>query len=140
MRRMFVAIVALCALAGAAEAQEPSCTQSVAIPNTAAASTVKLVADPTAGSSSRVYVCGYTITAATAAATAQLLGGTGAGCVTASSAALTGVMNIAANGAPITDGASNFRGMATQPGAGLCIVIAGTPTGGVAGVIYYSQK
>jgi hypothetical protein len=134
IRKALVAALAWCALAGAAEAQQV-CTQSVPIASTGAA-TVKLVADPAAGNA-RVYVCGYTTVTGAAAGSVQFIGGTGAACATTLTSTLTGVMP-AQPGGVISDPSPFFRGMQTQPGAGLCIVVAGT--GPVAGVIYYLQQ
>jgi hypothetical protein len=132
LRKLALAGLASCALAGAANGQG-YCNRSAQVPSSGAG-TIKPIADPSVGTA-RIYVCGFTL-AATASATAQLVGGTGATC-TGSPQNLTGAMSMAA-GTTIIDSSWVARGMRTQPGAGLCVVITGT--GPVAGVIYYSQQ
>jgi hypothetical protein len=137
MRRILIAAAVWlfgCAAALAQQTGPIYCGQSIQIASTGAA-TVKLVADPSG--SAKVFVCGYTIVDGAAAATVQLLGGTGAACATALASTLTGIMPLPIGGI-LVESSSNFRGMETQPGAGLCLTVVGT--GPVAGVLYYAQQ
>ena len=117
-----------------ADAQQgPACGQN-AVVNAQGAATVKLVADPSGNA--RVYVCGWNLNAGAAASAFQFQGGTGAACA-GGNAIVSGTYNLAINGSN-TDTSAIARGMATAPGAGLCMVVTGA--GPLNGNVYYSQQ
>jgi hypothetical protein len=133
IRKLLVVTLLLLSCVSPRAQQGGACGQN-AVVNAQGAATVKLVPDPSG--TARVFVCGWNLNAGAAASAFQFQGGTGGACA-GGNAVLSGTYNIAINGSN-TDSSAVARGMATVPGAGLCLVVTGT--GPLNGNVYYNQQ
>lgn len=128
MKKVLVAIFILC---WSAVVYAQQCNQSVVI-NVAAATTGELVA----GESGRsVGVCGFVVSADTAATGAQFQVGTGTTCGTGNSNK-TGVMRMAVNASIVQGGGT---GELFSGAAGQAVCLAAT-TGAVTGILTYRVR
>lgn len=128
MKKLILSLAVWCGLAGAAAAQV-NCTQAA----TASGTTIfQVIAAPAAGTS-RIYVCGYTVSAAAASAITFSYG-TGAACV-GGTTAIGPTIQLAAT-STFSDTSPFFRGFFVPASQGLCA----TASTAASVTIYYVQQ
>lgn len=131
LRIMLAAVAVAFAFAAAPALAQVDCRQSVVYDASTNGST-KLI---TGTSTTRVFICGYTIVAG-GTATVKLVTGTGTNCAT-SEAAITPAYSLVAQSV-VSDSSPAWRGLTAQPGLDVCL----KTSAGVAvqAIVYFNQQ